>query len=216
MPIPNDIFFGLDQDNSNITFGDIRTIIDNKEEDYEFKLLKLIELRIKRILNEPMLKVKENKDPYLLVSLVSQGIEILGQIFHPASEQEKSKPFREIANKLHQEFPRKLSKKTIKQLKTMWAENKDIDKIDTLSYLLYRYLRNDMTHFFIAKGVYLSYEDIDNFKVIENDNEVYLVINPNWYYNRYIDIFNNYFYNEIKTNKNYRDKALNYIKNAIK
>lgn len=216
MPIPNEAFFGLDEEYKNIFFGDIRNIINNKESNYDLKIIKLIELRIKRILNEPLLKIKNNRDPYLLATLTSQGIEVLGQIFHPTNENEKSKPFREIANQLHQNFSRKISKENKERLKQMWGDNKDISKIDTFSYLLYRYLRNDLTHFFVARGVYLSYEETETFKIVENENEAYIIINPNWYYDRYVEIFNDYFYNKVKTKKVLRDKAINYINNMIK
>jgi hypothetical protein len=191
MPIPNQTFFGLDTKREKVTFGNIRQLL--KDETKHNDLVDILRLRIDRILNDPTQKVKLNRDPYLLTSLTCQGIEILGQIFHPSNNL-KSEPFRQVANKLHQQFSRNLKKDFKQKLKLMWSDNNKSEKIDTLSELLYKFLRNDLTHMFVAKGVYLSYTETKTFKPIETEYEAYLIINPDWYFETYRNLFNEYFF----------------------
>lgn len=216
MPIPDEVFFGLDKDGKDVTFGNIREILSKKESGYELHLIELLRLRLTRVFNEPTQRVKTNKDSYLLANLTCSGIELLGQIFHPTSGKEKSKPFREVCSNLHLEFGKSLPSTFKEKLSKMWSLNTEIDKIDSLSYLLYTYLRNQMTHYFIAKGVYLSYEKTNTFEIVETENEAYLIINPEWYWDSYLEVFNDYFYNKVKNKKEFREKALRYIEKAIK
>ena len=215
MPILDKVFFGKNDKNENVLYGDIRNILIKEDPGFELELAKLLKLRIERTFNSATNPLKEAKSAFPLTLMSCIGLSLLGEIFHSDNSNEASKPFKCICNQLHQEFSRKLTKTFQHKLSLMWPTNKEISNIDTLSNLLYKYLRNDLVHSFIAKGVYLSYEDTAKFKRVETDNEAYLVVNPDWLWSRYNELFNEYFDVKVKNKLKLQKEIVKYIKRII-
>ena len=212
MPIPDEIWLSFDSKKKRIHAKDIRSIIENQENGYEAYLAEILKVRLERTLINPIDKISDNKDiAHVLVGLTCIGIETLGQVFYPNGE--KSKPFVTVCSKLHQVFSRSLSKKFKKDLSKMWSKNDNIDSVKTFSYLMYRYLRNEIQHGFVAKGVYLS-NDIENVEVFNREGVAYLRVNPKWFWLRFKDVFNSLF-DEVENNPECKSNVVKYMKSII-
>ena len=72
-----------------------------------------------------------------------------------------------------------------------------------------------MTHGYYGRGVYLSYEDTTWFN---KKDEGFLVLNPDWFWDKSKDVFNELFYEAIngELNNPRRKKALDYINKILK
>lgn len=212
MPIPDDTWVSFDSDGKRIHIGDIRTILNNRESGFESYLAEILKIRLERTLIKPVDGIVDNHNiAHVLVGLTCIGIETLGHIFHP--EGEKSKPFVAVCSKLHQVFSRNLSKGFKKDLSEMWAKNDNIDSIKTLSYLMYRYLRNEIQHGFVAKGVYLS-NDIKDLEVFNKNGIAYLKVNPKWFWLKFKDVFHELF-NEVEKKDIYKSNIVKYMNSIV-
>lgn len=98
-------------------------------------------------------------------------------------------------------------------VKKNWPD-KDGERIKILTDLFYKYYRNTMIHCYRGKGVFL--ESGLNPPFIFNDG--FLIINPDWFWTRFIEVFNSTFEQLLKDKKKgsgERTRCLDYIRKLL-
>jgi len=205
MPVPDKtIFAGVDDRNSPIDYGFVRTVSDGNE------LIKLLKLRLDTFLIK---QVEPINGAFPKTTMTCITIETLGDIFFGKNDTQ-SFGFVSVAKQLHQKFSCNVGKEFKKNLKELWDGTDDVSEIDTLAKLLYKFFRNTMIHGYYGRGVYLSYEDTTWFE----KKDGYLTINPNWFWDKTKDLYENFFYEALNGTDNNpkRIKCLNYIMKILK
>jgi hypothetical protein len=204
MPIPDEAWFCTTIDNEVIRFSDLRSLLKSGN---SARLREILKDRLDNILIAPSKRLNDSKHAFALMILTCTGIESLGSIFYPSNVH--SEPFREVCGKMHQVLPRKLTKKFKESLSARWSNNEEIDKITHYSYLIYRYMRNELSHNLVSKGVYLSYEETDT--IIFNQDEGYLIVNPRWFWLKFEQL-----YQKLLTSNDRETQMIRYFESIVK
>jgi hypothetical protein len=207
MPVPAEVYWGPNDDGASLHYGEMRAITDD---DVRVRMLRK---RLETLFNAQVEPLFEKRSGFPLVVMTCIGIETLGLAFH-SNEENQGGPFIKACGGLHQKFNRKFSADFEAGLRSLWGENKEMNKITTLSELFYKYLRNEMVHGYQARGVYLSYEDTTSLDVKEKEG--YVVLNPGWFWTSYKDLFNKYFYEQVGRRPLLRTNCLKYIDGLLK
>lgn len=182
--VPDEIIFGVNSLGKSINYGYVRNIKDETE------LINLLRLRLNVFFINQVQPLQSSKSAFPLTTMTCIGIETLGKIFIPKNTDDTSHQFVQIIRKVHQTFGRKPNKKYEKKLIEIWSQ-KDLSNIDCYGRIIYRFFRNSMIHGYQGKGVYLSYEDTNNIEI--DDNNAFLKINPDWFWNSFKHFYNRKF-----------------------
>jgi len=116
------------------------------------------------------------------------GVETLGEITIAESSDDNGIQFKKILWKFDTNITKTLTKAEKELVKKNWPD-KDGEKIKTLTELFYKYYRNTMIHGYLGKGVFLS----SGLKPPFIFNDGFLIINPDWFWTRFIEVFNSTF-----------------------
>jgi len=206
--IPDEIIFTTNYENKAITFGDVRNIVKENE------LINLLENRLDRYLITQVQPLLKNKCAFPLSIMTCIGIETLGEIFINKNIDDSSYQFVQIISQIDQRFGRKINKKYENELKKIWEE-KSISGINSYGKIVYKFFRNNMIHGYHTKGLFLSYEDTEKINI--DDNNAFIIINPNWFWNSFYDTFIKLFkeITEAQSNNTQRKNCLKYITDVL-
>lgn len=207
MAVPNETYFGVDENGNSINYGFVRQISD------EDQLINLLKFRIQVFFIEQVIPLESSGSPFPLSIMTSIGIETLGEITVSESSDDNGIQFKKILGKFDKGLSKSLTIPEKELIKNNWPE-KDTDKIKSLADLFYRYYRNTMIHGYRGKGVFLSSELDSSYKF---DNG-FLIINPDWFWKRFKEIFIETFDQLIKDKKKgsgERTRCLSYINKLL-
>lgn len=207
MPVPNEAYWGPNEEGQSLHYGELRAMEDRD------RRIQMLRRRLEAIFIAQVEPLAERRAGFPLVVMTCIGIETLGQIFH-SNEEGQSGPFLMACKNVHQRLSRRVSKKLGDGLAEMWKENKEIEKIEEIAELFYKYLRNELVHGYQARGIYLSYEDTPNMEIKEDEG--YIILNPGWFWMSYKDCFNKYFYDLVSRKLDLKERALDYIDRLLK
>ena len=206
MAVPNLTIFGVDENEASINYGTVRQITD------EDRLIRLLKLRIE-VFFIGQVKPLETVSPFPLSVMTCIGVETLGEITIAESSDDNGIQFKNILGKFDTNLAKTLTKTEKELVKKNWPD-KDGEKIKTLTDLFYKYYRNTMIHGYRGKGVFL--ESGLNPPFIFNDG--FLIINPDWFWTRFIEVFNSTFEQLLKDKKKgsgERTRCLDYIRKLL-
>lgn len=206
MAVPNQTIFGVDENEASINYGTVRQITD------EDRLIRLLKLRIE-VFFIGQVKPLETVSPFPLSVMTCIGVETLGEITIAESSDDNGIQFKKILGKFDTNLAKTLTKTEKELVKKNWPD-KDGEKIKTLTDLFYKYYRNTMIHGYRGKGVFLS--SGLNPPFIFNDG--FLIINPDWFWTRFIEVFNSTFEQLLKDKKKgsgERTRCLGYIRKLL-
>jgi len=220
MPIPDKTIFGphLTEPRS-VDFGEVRQIHDN---DLKLKYLKLrLETYLIGQIN-PISDRNKVYSPFPLTVLTCIAVETLGRIVFPVAEFEKdSKKSKEISKivsvPIYAMFDKRLSRQLTKDFKKLMGKkwpNENIKNISSYAELFHSYLRTSFIHGYRAKNVFLSAELEAGWDL----NEGSLVINPYWFWDQYMRVFNECFdrvFDNKEKNNSYKKNALEFFNRLI-
>ncbi len=116
------------------------------------------------------------------------GVETLGEITIAESSDDNGIQFKKIFGKFDTNLTKSLTKAEKELVKKNWPD-KDGEKIKTLTDLFYKYYRNTIIHGYRGKGVFLK----SGLKPPFIFNDGFLIINPDWFWTRFIEVFNSTF-----------------------
>lgn len=174
--VPDDVIFGIKEDQKSIDYGYIRSVSDENE------LIRLLELRLGVFFENKVEPLVDSRSAFPLAVMTCIGIETLGEIFFKEDKDESARQFVNVTFELSSEFKKKPEKETLKIMNQTWSEEK-MKGIKSKGHVLHNFFRNSMIHGFSAQAIYLSYEDTNDF--IEIPNKGIFVMNPDWLWNRY-------------------------------
>ena len=206
MAVPNQTIFGVDENEASINYRTVRQITD------EDRLIILLKLRIE-VFFIGQVKPLETVSPFPLSVMTCIGVETLGEITIAESSDDNGIQFKKILGKFDTNLAKTLTKAEKELVKKNWPD-KDGEKIKTLTDLFYKYYRNTMIHGYRGKGVFL--ESGLNPPFIFNDG--FLIINPDWFWTRFIEVFNSTFEQLLKDKKKgsgERTRCLDYIRKLL-
>lgn len=206
MAVPNQTIFGVDENEASINYGTVRQITD------EDRLIILLKLRIE-VFFIGQVKPLETVSPFLLSVMTCIGVETLGEITIAESSDDNGIQFKKILGKFDTKLAKTLTKAEKELVKKNWPD-KDGEKIKTLTDLFYKYYRNTMIHGYRGKGVFLS----SGLKPPFIFNDGFLIINPDWFWTRFIEVFNSTFEQLLKDKKKgsgERTRCLDYIRKLL-
>jgi len=187
MPVPDLVVFGLSEEGKELTYGEVRLLI----EEQQFRALKrrLDALFVKQV-GELAKRVNGKRavySPFPLFILTCVGLETLGKVFftrqpsHKETEDDiQREGFLRVCNRIHPHFSRPLNKQQKEDFDHLWGANEH-KKVSSISHLIYRFGRHTMMHGYRGKGVYLT-EDIPEW-VIESGA---LHLNPYWFWTAFV------------------------------
>ncbi|KAB2879245.1 hypothetical protein F9K33_09750 [bacterium] len=176
MIVPDETIFGANDIGEGITYGQVRRILDDKER------IHFLRLRLNTFFINQTQPLQISKSAFPLTLMTCVGIETLGEIFIQEDKHDTSFQFVEIIKKVHQKFGRPMSKDFDKKLTEIWKQ-KDLSNIDCYGKVLYRFFRNTMIHGYQAKGVFLSYEDLNEINIDKSSG--FIIMNPDWFWNQF-------------------------------
>ena len=206
MAVPNLTIFGVDENEASINYGTVRQITD------EDRLIRLLKLRIE-VFFIGQVKPLETVSPFPLSVMTCIGVETLGEITIAESSDDNGIQFKKILGKFDTNLAKTLTKSEKELVKKNWPD-KDGEKIKNLTDLFYKYYRNTMIHGYRGKGVFLS----SGLKPPFIFNDGFLIINPDWFWTRFIEVFNSTFEQLLKDNKKgsgERTRCLDYIRKLL-
>ena len=206
MAVPDQTIFGVDENEASINYGTVRQITD------EDRLIILLKLRIE-VFFIGQVKPLETVSPFPLSVMTCIGVERLGEITIAENSDDNGIQFKKILGKFDTNLAKTLTKAEKELVKKNWPD-KDGEKIKTLTDLFYKYYRNTMIHGYRGKGVFL--ESGLNPPFIFNDG--FLIINPDWFWTRFIEVFNSTFEQLLKDKKKgsgERTRCLDYIRKLL-
>ena len=206
MAVPNQTIFGVDENEASINYRTVRQITD------EDRLIILLKLRIE-VFFIGQVKPLETVSPFPLSVMTCIGVETLGEITIAESSDDNGIQFKNILGKFDTNLAKTLTKTEKELVKKNWPD-KDGEKIKNLTDLFYKYYRNTMIHGYRGKGVFLSSDLKPPF--IFNDG--FLIINPDWFWTRFIEVFNSTFEQLLKDKKKgsgERTRCLDYIRKLL-
>lgn len=217
MPVPDNLVFGPSlNDNSPITYGDIRKIKDRKLQ------IKFLKRRIDQFFinqTRPLYKNENNeiniKSVFPLALLTCVGIETLGQIVIKKNRDSSSYQFSQILKLFDKQFSRTLPKK-VKQSLLNSLGDYDKTKVKTISDLIHSYFRNTMIHGYRGRWVFLSVEINDDWTFDESTG--FVIIQPIWFWETFLKIYEDIFNELLKDgNENtvYFKNCEKYIDNLL-
>ncbi len=192
MPVPDETYFGSDENGTGVLYGMVR------KETNRVRRIQLLELRLRVLLvgqidelyaapNRP----RKVYSPFPLAILTCVSIETLGRVFYlndkKKDEKVQSYCFVSVVNHFDKQFSRPLNKEFKALLRKRFPEEQ-LDASGTLSQLLYSYFRNTFVHGYSGRGVYL--EEAEDSWVM---GDGFLVVNPNWFWRRFKQVFNEHF-----------------------
>lgn len=206
--LPDELIFGRNSKNEVVTLGQVRNITDDTE------LIETLKHRLITYLNNQVEPLRTHGSAFPLAVMTCVGIETLGNIFFLEDNDDKSFQFVSVTKKADQIFGRKLTKKFQDKLDAIWHE-KDLKKIDCYGKVLYKFFRNTMIHGYQGKGVFLSYEDTATIMI--DDQTSFITINPNWFWETYVEVFEKLFKEAIKgqPNNKFRINCLKYVRDYL-
>lgn len=206
MAVPNQTIFGVDENEASINYGTVRQITD------EDRLIRLLKLRIE-VFFIGQVKPLETVSPFPLSVMTCIGVERLGEITIAENSDDNGIQFKKILGKFDTNLAKTLTKAEKELVKKNWPD-KDGEKIKTLTDLFYKYYRNTMIHGYRGKGVFLS----SGLKPPFIFNDGFLIINPDWFWTRFIEVFNSTFEQLLKDKKKgsgERTRCLDYIRKLL-
>ena len=206
MAVPNQTIFGVDENEASINYGTVRQITD------EDRLIRLLKLRIE-VFFIGQVKPLETVSPFPLSVMTCIGVETLGEITIAESSDDNGIQFKKILEKFDTNLAKTLTKAEKELVKKNWPD-KDGEKIKTLTDLFYKYYRNTMIHGYLGKGVFLS----SGLKPPFIFNDGFLIINPDWFWTRFIEVFNSTFEQLLKDKKKgsgERTRCSDYIRKLL-
>jgi hypothetical protein len=206
MAVPIQTIFGVDENETSINYGTVSQITD------EDRLIRLLKLRIE-VFFIGQVKPLETVSPFPLSVMTCIGVETLGEITIAESNDDNGIQFKKILGKFDTNLAKTLTKSEKELVKKNWPD-KDGEKIKTLTDLFYKYYRNTMIHGYRGKGVFLS----SGLKPPFIFNDGFLIINPDWFWTRFIEVFNSTFEQLLKDKKKgsgERTRCLDYIRKLL-
>jgi hypothetical protein len=206
MAVPIQTIFGVDENETSINYGTVSQITD------EDRLIRLLKLRIE-VFFIGQVKPLETVSPFPLSVMTCIGVETLGEITIAESSDDNGIQFKKILGKFDTNLAKTLTKAEKELVKKNWPD-KDGEKIKTLTDLFYKYYRNTMIHGYRGKGVFLS----SGLKPPFIFNDGFLIINPDWFWTRFIEVFNSTFEQLLKDKKKgsgERTRCLDYIRRLL-
>ena len=206
MAVPDQTIFGVDENEASINYGTVRQITD------EDRLIRLLKLRIE-VFFIGQVKPLETVSPFPLSVMTCIGVERLGEITIAENSDDNGIQFKKILGKFDTNLAKTLTKAEKELVKKNWPD-KDGEKIKTLTDLFYKYYRNTMIHGYRGKGVFLS----SGLKPPFIFNDGFLIINPDWFWTRFIEVFNSTFEQLLKDKKKgsgERTRCLDYIRKLL-
>ena len=206
--VPDETIFGTNSLGESINYGYVRQVNNDNE------LINLLRLRLNVFFINQANPLQTTRSAFPLTTMTCIGIETLGKIFVTKKTDDTSYRFVQILKKINQKYGHKPNKKYEKKLKTIWDEN-DLKNLNCYGKIIYRFFRNSMMHGYQGRGVFLSYEDTVNLKIDEEN--AFLIINPDWFWDSFKDFFNRQFI-EIESaqeNSTERQNCLKYIREYL-
>lgn len=206
MAVPNRTIFGVDENEASINYRTVRQITD------EDRLIILLKLRIE-VFFIGQVKPLETVSPFPLSVMTCIGVETLGEITIAESSDDNRIQFKKILGKFDTKLAKTLTKALKELVKKNWPD-KDGERIKTLTDLFYKYYRNTMIHGYRGKGVFLK----SGLKPPFIFNDGFLIINPDWFWTRFIEVFNSTFEQLLKDKKKgsgERTRCLDYIRKLL-
>jgi len=227
MSVPDDTYFGIDENNKGVYYRDVRNERDS------IRKIKLLELRLRDLLIRQTNELEVQSDgsrkvhsPFPLAIITCISIETLGQIFYKSDnkkdeknqsyskkdEKSQSYCFVSVIKKFDKEFSRPLTKKFRDSLAKRFP-NEEVEKVKTFADLFYTYFRNTFIHGYKGRAVYLE-EQVNSWE----KGDGFLVINPNWFWRKFKETFEQLFsqlYDNKEGNNPFKKSALHYIDKLI-
>ncbi|MCH8032216.1 MAG: hypothetical protein IH950_00480 [Bacteroidetes bacterium] len=217
MAVPDDTYFGIDENGKGVYYRDVRS------ENNPLRRIKLLELRLRDLLIKQTNELEVLLDgsrkvhsPFPLAIITCISIETLGQIFYKSDnkkdEKNQSYSFVSVIKFFDKEFSRPLTKK-FKESLTKRFPNDEVEKIKNFSELFYTYFRNTFIHGYKGRAVYLE-EQVNTWE----KGDGFLVINPNWFWRKFKETFEEHFnqlYSNKENNNPFKISAYYYIDKLI-
>jgi len=222
VPIPGDIIFGPGLNNSpKINFREARALT-NENDKLELLKLRLDTLMINQIdgiSHKDEMNNLKIWSPIPLTYLTCLACETLGRVIIGNENKIKKDDVSRhasilIFDEIDKAFSRNPKKKFKVQMKKIWS-NDDLSKMNSYSFIFYKYLRTSFAHGYRAKNIFLNHKLEIGFEIKEG----FLVINPYWFWDRFKIVYHEVFteiFNSNKTNNTYRNNALFYFDELIK
>lgn len=194
--VPDETYFGPDERGIGISYGEVR--ISSPERKVQLLENRLRDLLLKQINKFASAAKGESYAPIPLVIMTCVAIETIGIILYrydnKSIEKEQRYCFKKVIDKFDQKFSRAVSKDFRALLQTRFS-TEEIYKAESRSEIIYAYFRNTFIHGYFGRAVY-----VDETVLKWEDGDGYLVLNPSWFWQRFIEVFDELF-REVHSNK---------------